>query len=112
MSRRTISGQAAGVSAAAVGPRLGVRSSVLRGRASVRFDPGRAGRSRTRLGPGERMIDGRVYYSAAWLGRPPAIDAARPVVKQQRRAGPLSTRAWSPLCLLRAELRPDLEQVE
>ena len=35
------------------------------------------------LTPGERIIDGRVYYSAAWLGRAPVIEAG-PVMKHQR----------------------------
>jgi hypothetical protein len=28
----------------------------------------------TRLGPGERIIGGRVYYSAAWLGPEPEVE--------------------------------------
>jgi hypothetical protein len=60
--------------------------------ASLRSDIGRAGRTGGRLRPGERVIDGRVYYSAAWLDE--AADGER-----RRRELLLLAQAWSPLLL-------------
>jgi hypothetical protein len=72
--------------------------------ASVRFELGRVGRTGVRLGVGERIIDGRVYYSAAWLDE--AADGER-----QRRELLLLAQPWSLLRSLRGERRRDLERV-
>jgi hypothetical protein len=114
MSRRTIPGQAAGVSdaAAAVRPRL--RGAELRRAlaASFRSNLGRGRRTRDRLGPGERIIDGRVYYSAAWLDDAPVHEQRCSVVKPEHREGLLLAQTSSPRRSLEAERRHDLERVE
>ena len=36
------------------------------------------------LGPGERLINGRPYYSAAWLGSPLEAEVVKTVLKPAR----------------------------
>ena len=64
------------------------------------------------LGPGERIIGGRVYYSAAWLGRAPGSEQRPRSVKQQRQQGLPLAQPRSQLRWLRADRRPDVEHGE
>jgi hypothetical protein len=96
VSKGTISGSEADASGR---PRL--RGAELRGglAASLRFGLGGVERPGVRLGVGERVVDGRVYYSAAWLDRAPVSDRQR----RSRREGLLLAQAWSPLCCWRRD---------
>ena len=86
-------------------PRL--QGSALR-EALARFSPSVT----IELGPGERIIGGRVYYSAAWLGLAPGIEQAAPVVKDQIRQGLPLDQTWSPPRSLREDERHGLEHGE
>jgi hypothetical protein len=108
MSNTTISSSEAGAPS----------SSRLRGAelrralaASVRLKLGRAGRSGARLGPGERIIGGRVLYSAAWLDETRACERRRRSLKQLRLEGLPLSQKWSRLRSLGADRQRDLERV-
>jgi hypothetical protein len=68
----------------------------------------------SRLGPGGRIVGGRVLYSAAWLDGTPTGGRRRRSVNERRREGLLLAQRWFSWFRFRslgAERRRDQERV-